>query len=277
MTLKRSLFTILFVIAIVFNATSCSTQTTNILTTTRNDVTKGSDVTPGDSSVPSQTPYINENISIQMPILYYHAVSDTTFGIEQMFVRVQEFDDQMKYMKDHGYQCITFEDLPNIRNYEKPFMVTFDDGYEDNYLNAYPILQKYDFKAVVFLVTDYIDHSSFLKTTEIKTMLDRISFQSHTVSHEYLTNLTYDQIDIELKKSQSIIEGITGKKVDTIAYPFGDYNDSVLELTAKYYKYGVLMGGGIYYHNGEDLLRMNRVYIPRGLDMETFKESIGAK
>jgi peptidoglycan/xylan/chitin deacetylase (PgdA/CDA1 family) len=191
-----------------------------------------------------------------------------------MFVTPQEFDDQLKYMKDNGYQCITFEDLPNIDRYKKPFMITFDDGYEDNYTDMYPILKKYDFKATIFLVTEYIDKNLFLTTAQILEMRDRISFQSHTVSHEYLTKLTDTQIDRELKDSKSIIEGITGRPVNTIAYPVGDYNDTVLDLAVKYYKYGVLMGGGMYYHNGDDLLRINRVYIPRGLDISDFKAKI---
>jgi peptidoglycan/xylan/chitin deacetylase (PgdA/CDA1 family) len=194
-----------------------------------------------------------------------------------MFVRVQEFDDQMKYMKDHGYQCITFDDLPNIRNYDKPFIITFDDGYEDNFYNVYPILQKYDFKAVIYMVTEYIDKGSFLKTAQIKAMTDRIRFGSHTVSHELLSTLQPAEIERQLKESKETLQALTGQKIDAIAYPFGDYNDTVLELTGKYYTYGALMGGGMYYHNGEDLLRMNRVYVPRGLDMESFKERIESK
>jgi peptidoglycan/xylan/chitin deacetylase (PgdA/CDA1 family) len=270
MTLKKVILTILCTVFLISAVSACGVKPSQTTASPTNNET-------ATVSEPTQTPYVNENISIRMPILYYHAVNDTTFGLEQMFVRVQEFDDQMKYMKDHGYQCITFDDLPNIKNYEKPFIITFDDGYEDNFYNVYPILQKYDFKAVVYMVTDYIDKGSFLKTSQIKAMTDRISFESHTVSHELLSTLPADQIEYQLKNSKDILEKLTGQKVDSIAYPFGDYNDTVLELAAKYYRYGVLMGGGMYYHNGEDLLRMNRVYIPRGLDIESFKERIEAK
>ena len=277
MIIRERLYIVLYSVLIAMTAVSCSNGGSAGITSTRNDVTNTIVMTETAVLEPSPTPYVNENVSIKIPVLYYHAVNENTFGFQQMFVRVQEFDDQMKYMKDNGYQCITFDDLPNIRNYEKPFIITFDDGYEDNFYNVYPILQKYDMKAVVYMVTEYIDKNLFLKKDQIKSMTDRVSFQSHTLTHDKLTTLSNDEIERQLRDSKDILENLTGVKVDNIAYPYGDYNDNVLQLTAKYYKYGVKMGEGIYYHNGEDLLRINRVYIPRGLSIESFKMSIGAQ
>jgi peptidoglycan/xylan/chitin deacetylase (PgdA/CDA1 family) len=219
----------------------------------------------------------SSGLGVKIPILYYHAVADDTFGIEQMFVRIREFDEQMKFMKDNGYQCVTFDDLSRIGDFKKPFMITFDDGYEDNYTNAYPILKKYGFRATVFLVPLYVDKNRYLKTAEILEMRDLFDFQSHTLTHEYLTSLSYEEIDRQLRESKAEIEALTGRDVTAIAYPVGDYDDRVLEIAAKYYKYGLLMGGGMYYHTGADLLRMNRVYVPRGLDLADFRFKIEAE
>jgi peptidoglycan/xylan/chitin deacetylase (PgdA/CDA1 family) len=230
-----------------------------------------------DDPTPAPSGTSISGLGVKIPILYYHAIADETFGIEQMFVRIQEFDDQMRYMKDNGYQCVTFDDLDHLRDFKKPFMITFDDGYEDNYTNMYPILKKYGFKATVFLVPLYVDKNRYLKTSEILEMRELVNFQSHTLTHDYLTTLSYEEIERQLRDSKSQIEALTGQIVTAIAYPVGDYDDRVLEIAARYYRYGLLMGGGLYYHTGEDLLRMNRVYIPRGLDIADFKFKIEAE
>lgn len=206
-------------------------------------------------------------------ILYYHSINDITHGIKELFVSPGEFEKQMKYLKDNNYNVIDYNEFLNNKNIEKPIIITFDDGYEDNYTNAYPILKKYNYKATIFVMTDAIGSNLYLKENQIKEMTDLISFESHTKSHPDLRKLSQKDLQIELVESQRILENITGRKPTSIAYPVGYYDDRVLRMTKEYYIYGFRMGGGIY-KEGEDTLTISRVYIPRNYILDQFINAI---
>lgn len=211
-----------------------------------------------------------------VPVLYYHAVNDSTEGIEELFVKTSEFEKQMGYLYENGYTSINFDEIEKVQNIDKPVIITFDDGYEDNYLNAYPILKKYNLKATIFLAVGLVGNPSILNTEQIKAMSDLVSFQSHTLTHQYLTKLGDDELEKELAYSKSKIEEITNQKVDVLAYPFGDYDQRVMNCAKKYYKYAVAMGGGMHY-TGNDLYEIKRLYIPRSLSFEGFKQKLTQK
>lgn len=210
---------------------------------------------------------------VSLPILYYHAIDDAIEGIEELFVSPSEFEKQMSFLKQNNYTVITFDDLGNLKNIKKPVIITFDDGYEDNYTYAYPILKKYNFKATIFLVTNFIDNSSILKQSQIKEIAGLINFQSHTLSHADLNKLKDEEIEKELSESKSIIENMTGTKVNTLAYPTGYYDQRVIDIAKKYYKYAVVNGGGLY-TEGDNNYELKRVYIPRNLDIKGFEQKI---
>lgn len=209
----------------------------------------------------------------KVPILYYHAINDNINGLDELFVSPAEFDKQMLYLKQNGYNVITFSQLADVDNIVNPVIITFDDGYEDNYTYAYPILKKYNFKATVFLCTDVIDKPLFLKKNQIEEMKNLIDFQSHTVTHRKLSELKKEEIEFELTESKKQLEALTGNAVSVLAYPIGDYNSEVIEITRKYYKYAVLSGGGIY-RKGDNSYEIKRVYIPRDLDVKGFEDKI---
>ncbi|MDP4093313.1 MAG: polysaccharide deacetylase family protein [Bacillota bacterium] len=208
-----------------------------------------------------------------VPVLYYHAVDDIINGVEELFVSPAEFEQQMKYLKDNNYTVISFDELPMADKYKNPVIITFDDGYEDNYTNAYPILKEFNFKATIFLCTNVIDKPQYLKKDQISNMSDLISIQSHTISHTKLSTLKIGDLDKELEGSQKILTDLTGKPVNVIAYPFGDYNKTVLQETKKYYSYAVTIDKGFYYKNN-DRYQIKRIYVPRELDIKGFAEKI---
>lgn len=210
------------------------------------------------------------------PILYYHAVSDVIEGLAELHVSPSEFDKQMAYLKKNGYTVLTFDELKDARNVEKPAIITFDDGYMDNWTYAYPILQKYGFKATIFLTTEFIDKPNYLGVEQIKEMQKLVNFQGHSLTHPYLTRLSNDEVIREITESKKIIQGITGAKVDVFAYPIGDYNGRVLELVKKEYRYAVLNGGGLYTQGDPDY-EIKRVYVPRNLDIEGFEKKISGR
>lgn len=176
-----------------------------------------------------------------IPVLMYHSIGE---GKNFMTVSPKNFDEQMNYLKINGYNTITMDELYNhmvnkLPLPNKSILITFDDGYVDNYIYAYPILKKYNFKATVFIITDYIDitnksNSYYLTLNQLKDMQgNNIDIESHTVHHVKLSHLSDVQQFEELSNSKKILEGFLNKKVNYIAYPFGNYNKDTLKIAEK--------------------------------------------
>ena len=179
---------------------------------------------------------------VAIPVLNYHSVSDVPVGIGILSVTADNFDKQMKYLMDNGYTPIHLNDNPIY--YEKPVIITFDDGYADNYHVAYPILEKYNFKATIFVITGAVDTPGYLTSGQIKSM-PLVSFQSHTVSHRQLTELSEEQLLSELWESQIFLSRLTGKQAFALCYPYGKYNNQVIALTSRYYRCAMTTQSGI--------------------------------
>lgn len=182
-----------------------------------------------------------------VPVLMYHAVDDNIFGEKDLFVSTKAFAEQMKYLHDNGYTTIDFSEIRSYRKYKKPIVITFDDGYEDNYTNAYPILKKYAFKATVFIVSGFIGKNNYLNAEQVRQMTDVVSFQSHTVNHIMLSKADRLTVETECAESKRQIEKLTGKPVFAIAYPFGEYNNDTVAVARKYYSCGFNTKFGYYW------------------------------
>ncbi|MBC2165273.1 polysaccharide deacetylase family protein [Listeria booriae] len=167
--------------------------------------------------------------TLQIPVLMYHSINENVKN--NLITPPQEFDAQMKWLADNGYHPLFLSELDTLlltgKNMpEKPIVITFDDGYQDNYTNAYPILKKYGLKANIFVITDKIAKNNHFDEAALKEMSNNgIEMQSHTVHHQELNTLTYSQQLAELKDSKATLEQLTGKKVNTICYPVGRYNE----------------------------------------------------
>lgn len=204
-----------------------------------------------------------------VPVLLYHSISDDPIGWTELSVRKRDFERQMKYLSDNGYTTLRFNDLKNIGRYKKPVIITFDDGYSDNYYNAYPILKKYNLKATIFVVVKNINKKGFLTKTQIAKMSDLISFQSHTISHLELTKVSDTTLEKECSLSKSTLSGITKKPVYVLSYPVGKYNNKVIEAASKYYDYAVTEKTG-YYNKAFGNYTIKRLHIWRFYSLKRF-------
>src|ERR1035437_2235914 len=95
------------------------------------------------------------NFDFQIPVVMYHRVVDTTMetGKHNIYVYRESLVKQFEYLKKNGYKTLTFKNLEESMTHDKCVILTFDDGYEDNYNILFPLLKKYQFTAVIFLVT----------------------------------------------------------------------------------------------------------------------------
>jgi peptidoglycan/xylan/chitin deacetylase (PgdA/CDA1 family) len=209
-----------------------------------------------------------------IPIIAYHCINNKISGYKDMYVSVMQFQSEMKYLHDSGFTPVTFGQLDDLTGIKKPIIITFDDGYEDNYVNAYPILNKYGIKATIFLITDAIGHKGYLKKDEISRMNDLIDFQSHTVHHGNLTKMSMKSIENEIMDSKAELEKLLNKDVTVLAYPNGAYNAKIIAIAKQYYEcciatsnYRICVPPGTY--------EIKRMQITRDTDIKMFARLVG--
>jgi len=157
---------------------------------------------------------------------------------------------------------------------EKSIVITFDDGYADNYANAFPILKELDMKATIFVISNFTDNDGYYMTSQqLKEMSDYgIDIQSHTASHLHLNELSYEEQLNELKTSKEKLESITGKPVISVAYPFGDYNDNSVKASKDAgYSLSFTTNRGLS-DREDNSLALDRIYVSSTYNIDQFKE-----
>ncbi|MBR3423616.1 MAG: polysaccharide deacetylase family protein, partial [Clostridia bacterium] len=170
--------------------------------------------------------------------MMYHLIMETPYNsLEALFVRPSDFDSQLKYLTENGYGFM-FADEWQIA--DKPtVIITFDDGYADNYTDMFPILKKYGAKATVFLISESVDTDGYLTVSQIREMASSglVSFQCHTANHVDLAYQDEATIRSEFSGSIAKIESWTGRPVKALAYPAGSYNETVIRIAADYFSF----------------------------------------
>ncbi len=175
-----------------------------------------------------------------VPIFGFHLVrpayTTDTREIKRYLVTKDVFEKEMKYLSDNGYHTITFATLedylvngtPLPKN---PVILSFDDGWENQFVDAFPSLQKYHLTATFFVFTNAIGYQNHLTWDQIKTLSDSgMIIGSHTRSHPFLTEIPDpSKLRDEIVGSKKIIESHIGVVVNDFAYPFGFYNQAVIE------------------------------------------------
>ena len=216
-----------------------------------------------------------------IPVIMYHRVIqdiDTESGKHGTYVTIDQFRDHMKILKKGNYIPITFEDLSKIpihQRFEKKYiMLTFDDGYVDNYTYAFPILKEFGFKAVIYLVSDRTYNKWDVDLTDekvfkmmdlpmLKEMRDSglIEFGGHTLSHPRLSQLSDSEMKEEIFEDKKITEKKLNIKLNSFAYPYGDLDDRAKKLVSEAgYPYAVATDSGSYCLS-DDIFEIRRIGI----------------
>jgi peptidoglycan/xylan/chitin deacetylase (PgdA/CDA1 family)/putative cell wall-binding protein len=172
---------------------------------------------------------------------------------QRLTITTSKFEEQLKFLKDHGYSTVSFDQLSSAFNGQfklpaKPIILSFDDGTTGHYSKAYPLLKKYGFKGTFFVNTSFIGKEDHLTEPQIKEMHDGgMEISSHSATHPDLTKITAEKLAYELTTSKKKLEELTGSKVEAFAYPSGFYNDSVIQaVKSAGYKTARTISNGLY-------------------------------
>ena len=199
-----------------------------------------------------------------VPIMMYHQVEPIDHH-EANWVQPVHFEQHMEHLAKHKYNVISLSDLIEAIEQNKALpkntvVITFDDGYKNNYTNAFPVLKKYQFPATIFMPADKVGVAGRLGYKDIQEMLKhRIDFGSHTRTESYLPDLDEGQLYKEIEQSKNILEQLFDKKIDLFAYPIGGFNDQIKQMVKDSgYKGACTTNRGFDRYN-RDVYELNRI------------------
>lgn len=181
----------------------------------------------------------------QVPVLCYHRIENGRN--DEYTVSPAGFDAQMKILRDSGYQSVLPGQLYDYLLYNKPLpakpvMITFDDTRLEHATIGEPVLSKYGFKGVYFIMTISIGKKNYMSREQIKKLADDgNAVASHTWDHHMVTKYTPQDWQTQIVGSNKTISEITGKPVEYFAYPFGINDHTAAVELAKYYKLSFIL------------------------------------
>jgi peptidoglycan/xylan/chitin deacetylase (PgdA/CDA1 family) len=208
-------------------------------------------VSPGQPLIIPFSPFAKGGLTLKgyqtVPVISYHRFSKDKTDLTT--VTEKAFEEQMRFLKEHGYRIITMDELFDFLDFKKQIpkksvVITIDDGWRSAYDIAFPILKKYGYPATLFVYTDFIFQSS--KTTLDWDLLremakNGISVQCHTKTHRYLDRRVghesfkeyFEAVKKDLVESTRLIKQRLNSDVKYLAYPYGETNHLVIALLMK--------------------------------------------
>lgn len=230
-------------------------------------------------------------------ILLYHRVADVKKDPYSLCISNKKFEQQIKWLKNNFNIISTSHLVDLIREHKlnKNFVcLTFDDGYRDNYVNAFPVLKKYKVPATFFVTSGYANTNKHffwdddtdesdklclpMTVKQLKELADSnlIEIGSHTINHPHLSRLTPNGQEKEIGGSKKILERYIKREVRSFSYPFGtfwDINKTALETVRKSgYEYACANFSGKVF-NFTNAFSLPRIII-RNWDFIFFKKTI---
>ncbi len=224
--------------------------------------------------------------ALELPILMYHYVRTPPSPRRDLVgynlsIAPTVFTEQMDWLASHGYHTITFNDVRLYWQHvqplpSKPVIITIDDGYQDLYTTAFPILVAHNFTAVAYIVSGFVGTKGYATADMIRQM-DLYGFEiaAHTVNHADLARASQPWLTYQLVQSKRWLESLLGHPVLDMAYPSGQFN-IVTELavaSAGYYSATTEVPGTV--HTQADRYVWTRVRVWGGEPMDMFISDLG--
>lgn len=238
--------------------------------------------------------------SVRLPVLMYHKVLKNRNSLGKYTVLPSELEADLIYMKEHGYTTVTVEDLVayvynDVSLPEKPIMLTFDDGFRSYYTYVLPLLEKYESKAVMSIIGEYVDKSSedknlnpYLNWSQVEELQASpyVEIQNHSYAMHKLNNRvgctildgeSYDEykkvIVNDVGYLQLLISGKTGYTPSAFTYPFGAMCKECKKILREMGFLASLSstsGVNILTGDEDDLYELKRINRPSGINHDEF-------
>lgn len=214
--------------------------------------------TPTATPTPGPTPDGVLRIA-HVPILMYHHISNPPPGADRyrrdLSVPPERFESHLQYLQEQGYTTISLRDLiyhltRGTPLPPKPIVLTFDDGYADQYENAFPLLKKYGFRATFFIITDFIteEYPDYMTWAQLKEMLEAgMEIGSHSRNHPNLRGKPLDYLVWQALGSKEAIEYYLGVTPRFVSWPSGHYDDQAIAVFRSAHFWG-----GVTIHQGTE-------------------------
>jgi peptidoglycan/xylan/chitin deacetylase (PgdA/CDA1 family) len=242
--------------------------------------------TPTFTHTPTPTPLLptpdGVHRQVRVPILMYHHIDDAPPGADawryDLSVSPHDFEAQLRYLKQEGYESISLNDLAlHLTRGKplppKPIILTFDDCYADAYTQAFPLLRRFDFTGTFFLISEPVnaDDPDFLSWAEVEEMhAAGMRFEPHSFNHPDLRNRGFDFLVFQVLAAKEAIEARTGEPCRFFAYPFGRYDDYVIDVLRSAHYWGAVLTEQGATHTADDLFTLHRVRVHGGDDLDAF-------
>lgn len=184
-----------------------------------------------------------KNNTAQIPILVYHGIRKTGASENAMQKRFnispEILEKEFSFLKNEGYETISFMDLyeafsNNKPLPQKPIIISFDDGWKNQYTVAFPLLKKFGMRATFFVISGVLDGDLYMTSENIKEMSDAgMEIGAHTKNHPYLDRLSAEIAREEITGSKTALQKIIGKPITTFAYPYGHFNNETAKIVEQ--------------------------------------------
>lgn len=244
---------------------------------------------------PLPTPSGVYSWTLRVPILMYHYVSEPPRDADKyrrdLSVPPQKFEQQMAYLADNGFEAVDLYDLSlaitSKRELpEKPVVISFDDGYLDNYENAFPIMQDYGMKGTFFVITEFIDEGreGYMTWDMVKEMSEAgMRIESHSKTHPDLSTADRDHVIYEALGSMETIEAHIGYTPRYFCYPSGRYNEETMAILEELGYWGAVTTADGPWHGFDDRFEWSRsrmrytTALPEFADMVSTADTVSGK
>ena len=201
-----------------------------------------------------------------IPVLTYHHIGE---GSEWYYVSAADFERQMMFLREKGYTPVSIVELAEGLSGRRqlpaqPIAITFDDGYEDNFLSALPIMDRQKMRGTFFVVTGKMGQPGYMNWQQAREMSERgMEIGSHTVNHFTLNEISLKELERELLSSRLMLENNVPASAPIFANPFGETAPAVVELLSRTgYSAACSSVVGIN-KSGENLYMIRRISVPR--------------
>jgi peptidoglycan/xylan/chitin deacetylase (PgdA/CDA1 family) len=242
-------------------------------------VAKGTDFTDRHSTNISQVGKNNicVKLPVTIPILMYHSIR---VSHNRLCVSPADLSKELDYLKYHGYTTITMNqvwtDLHDRRSLpKKPVAITFDDGYRDNYTEAFPLLRERYMVATIFIITKKLNTPGGITVDELREMNKYgIEIGSHTQHHLNLRTLNQTELIAEIAQSRTILENIFHCPVVSFCYPSGKHSPAAVAEVKQAGYLGAVTVQPAKASSMDNIYLLPRVRVDGGESLKCFADSL---